>query len=270
MGTLILCSHPLAALPYYVERAGLNVYSLEELSYYIENNLYLLEQDFMSGELCDWIGEELGMNAAADALRGIRNKDGGLSEFVLYILSQSGYCDRDKRKQIADALRGMEQKSEYERIKMRADRHMENGSYISAVYEYRKLLKQEEEKNPVLIGNVWHNLGTAYVRLFLFEEAGDCYKRAYEQNENPESMRECLYTCRCLHDEERFRQYAAEFGLDGESAYEIGRALTEASQSEAVRQGEAALRSLFTGERNEEIQKQVEEWKDTYRKNCRI
>ena len=59
MGELILCSHPIAAMPYYIDNISLNVYSLEELCYYIENHLYLIEADFMSEELCLWIGQEL-------------------------------------------------------------------------------------------------------------------------------------------------------------------------------------------------------------------
>lgn len=39
MGELILCSHPIAAMPYYIDNISLNVYSLEELCYYIENHL---------------------------------------------------------------------------------------------------------------------------------------------------------------------------------------------------------------------------------------
>ena len=34
MGELILCSHPIAAMPYYIDNISLNVYSLEELCYY--------------------------------------------------------------------------------------------------------------------------------------------------------------------------------------------------------------------------------------------
>lgn len=59
MGELILCSHPIAAMPYYIDNISLNVYSLEELCYYIENHLYLIEADFMSEELCLWIGQNL-------------------------------------------------------------------------------------------------------------------------------------------------------------------------------------------------------------------
>ena len=61
MGELILCNHALASLPYYLEAVSLNLYSLEELSYYIEHNLYLLDTDFMCYELCGWVERELGM-----------------------------------------------------------------------------------------------------------------------------------------------------------------------------------------------------------------
>ena len=59
MSTLIYCKTPIAATPYYIEEVSLNVYSLEELSYFILNNVYLLSSKFMSTELCNWIGREL-------------------------------------------------------------------------------------------------------------------------------------------------------------------------------------------------------------------
>ena len=58
MGELILCSHPIAAMPYYIDNISLNVYSLEELCYYIENHLYLIEADFMSEELCGTVAAQ--------------------------------------------------------------------------------------------------------------------------------------------------------------------------------------------------------------------
>ena len=44
MGELLICNEPIAALPYYIEGISWNVYSLEELCYYVENNTYLLSQ----------------------------------------------------------------------------------------------------------------------------------------------------------------------------------------------------------------------------------
>ena len=47
MSTLIYCANSIAATPYYIEEISLNVYSLEELSYYMLNNVYLLSSKLM-------------------------------------------------------------------------------------------------------------------------------------------------------------------------------------------------------------------------------
>ena len=65
MGELILCRQQIAAMPYYIETVSLNVYSLEEMCYYVQNNLYLMEQDFMEEELCRWVEEELKLEETA-------------------------------------------------------------------------------------------------------------------------------------------------------------------------------------------------------------
>ena len=51
---------------------------------------------------------------------------------------------------------------------------------------YQKLL-ESPEVSGLLEGNIYHNLGTAYARQFLFEEAAKCYEMAYEKNQNPAS-----------------------------------------------------------------------------------
>ena len=79
MGELILCNQNMAAFPYYVEEAAIGVYSLEELSYYICHNVYLLRSDFMNEDLCNWLERELKLKDAADALREIVRKGGTLS-----------------------------------------------------------------------------------------------------------------------------------------------------------------------------------------------
>lgn len=270
MGELILCNQPLAALPYYLESAGLHIYSLEELCYYIENNQCLVGTELMSGELCGWVEKELGMKETAEMLHEICQKNGTLSEFVLCLLKASGYCSREKVQQIATYFQEMEHKSEYECGKIRADRYMQNGRYVNGIYEYRKLLQNENEKNPVLIGAVWHNMGCAYAKLFLFKEAADCYQKAYEQNGSKESLRECLYAYRCLLDKEGFDRTAKEYGLGEEEIKEIENRLHMVSGMEEIREFEQGLNDLFLAGREAEINTQIDEWKDTYRKNCKI
>ena len=133
-----------------------------------------------------------------------------------------------------------------------------------------KLLADQEAENPILVGNVWHNMGKAYTGLFRFREAADCYRKAYGLNENPESLRECLYAYRCLHDDDGFKNTAAECGMTAEEAAEAAHRLSELSRTEEIRQFEEQVDGLFADGQEDEIAGMLAEWKDTYRKNCRI
>jgi hypothetical protein len=140
MGELILCSHPIAAMPYYIDNISLNVYSLEELCYYIENHLYLIEADFMSEELCLWIGQELDEKDLAQSLRSVLLGNGSLSDFTELILRSCGYCSEDTIRHIRSVLLDMQNKSVFECSKIRADRYMESEKYVkNIVYEAEEL-----------------------------------------------------------------------------------------------------------------------------------
>jgi tetratricopeptide (TPR) repeat protein len=269
VGELILCNQKLATLPYYLEDVSVNVYSLEELSYYIESNRYLLGTEFMKEELCNWIEKELGLVTLAEQLRSLCREDGTLSEFVGLILQESAYCSKETVKLVLHTLQEMENKSDFECGKIRADRYMEAHKYINGIYEYRRLLKTEE-KNGILLGNVWHNLGTAYARLFMFEEALACYCSAYEHNQNPESIRECLYVCRCMHDEKRFQKIAESYQVSAEEQETITGDLSALCRMDEIRQFEETLEEMFSTGAVQDMSALLEKWKGNYRKNCRI
>ena len=251
MGELFICNEPIAALPYYIEGISWNVYSLEELCYYVEHNTYLLEKDFMSEELCTWVGKELKNLKLAERLRDIMRMDGRLSEFVLVLLVECGYCSRETIKEIIRIVRDMEEKSDFECNKVRADRLMEKEKYLSSIYEYKSLLESNEagEQSKELLGNIWHNLGTAYARLFLFQEAMHCYDKAYALNGNPESQAAIQMAGRCLtHD-------------------------VQVENSDFVEKLEA-IAVLNTREHRSQYNKAVSDvifnWKEEYRRICRI
>ena len=53
-------------------------------------------------------------------------------------------------------------------------------------------MEEECKKNPVLEGNIRHNLGTACAGLFLFDEAAANFLNAYRLNQNRESLAACM------------------------------------------------------------------------------
>lgn len=270
LGELILCRQQIAAMPYYIETISLNVYSLEELSYYVEHNLYLIGPDFMDEELCEWVEVELKLKETADQLREIREAQGTLSEFVLCLLQASDYCDRQTLSHIRQVLQEMEHKTDFECGKIRADRYMENKKYICAIEEYRKVLRMEEE-DTVLVGNVWHNLGTAYSRLFFFEKAASCYYNAYEKNQDQRSLEACLMTYRCMKDERGFKRKAAAAFLSEEETAGIASQLTAYSQMGEIREFEEEIdeAAKTPEEFCKKAQGLLEKWKVEYRKNCK-
>ena len=78
MGSLILCHDQHAAHPYEITRIHCKIFTMEELCYYLCNNLYLIDYTIMNGQLCDWLDEELEMKALASELRDVLRLHGSV------------------------------------------------------------------------------------------------------------------------------------------------------------------------------------------------
>ena len=134
-----------------------------------------------------------------------------------------------------------------------------------------------KETSEVLRGNLWHNLGTAYARLFLFEEAGRCFEKAYALNKQKESLRECLMCCRCRHDEEAFAEIAKRYQVEERKQQEIRNEISLACKSEKLEQFESHLEELAqrTGgvqkaKAKKEAMDVIVQWKKEYRRSCKV
>ena len=279
MGELLLCHETIAALPYYIEETGINIYSMEELSYYISGNVYLLDHSFMCESLCTWVEKQMHRVELAQKLRENIRTEGKLSDFVFAILQDTAYCTMKEMQEIVFAVRQMEQKSDFERDKIRADQLMEKEKYLEAIYRYKHLLDEADmkETSEVLRGNLWHNLGTAYARLFLFEEAGRCFEKAYALNKQKESLRECLMCCHCRHDEEAFAEIAKRYQVEERKQQEIRNEISLACKSEKLEQFESHLEELAqrTGgvqkaKAKKEVMDVIVQWKKEYRRSCKV
>ena len=71
MGSLILCHKKKAKHPYEISRIHTRISTLEELCYYLCNNLYLIDYTIMNEPLCTWLDEEIGMKELAEQLRDL-------------------------------------------------------------------------------------------------------------------------------------------------------------------------------------------------------
>jgi len=281
MGALLLCNHPIAAMPYYIEALSLNIYSMEELCYVIEHHPFLLDEGFFDEELISWIDREVGEGELAEQLRQSLRKELGITKLVELILNATGYLSYEAGMNILGQIREMQHKTVFERRKMRADRYVENKKYINALLEYRRILQMEEEckKNPVVCGNIWHNQGTVFARLFLFREARECFEKAYQYHMNLESIYEAMAACRYLGEDDALTNLARKYGIAEKEVAELSEQWTNISRSDAIVRVEEEIDAIFARENdflqevpleeNAALMQMLCDWKAEYQKNCR-
>lgn len=272
MGQLILCMNEPAEVPYHMESASMNIYSLEEMSYYLIHNTDFIDADFMCWEFCDWIKEELKEEKISEELKKCIERGESFHVFVGLLLQAGGYASLEEIKDTQKLLLEYETKDELEQRKLRADRMLKRFRYTTALEEYRGILQnQKEDTSMELIGNVYHNMGTACVGMFLYEQAAKYFHKAYEKNNNPKSLKEEMLALG-IFNKTVMRKRADE--------YEMGEAVLRAYEEELERIEEEAVNSKTALKiqkcckeykaSSDEVDKQellhiVQQWKQTYK-----
>lgn len=197
MGSLILCHKKRAKQPYVIARVHIRVFTIEELCYYICNNLYLLDDTFMNRRLCEWIREELQMRAMAEILLGELEKGCTVEQFALTILEMSDIYGMSEIHKIQSALERLQNQKEVEKAKLKADSLLESGQYASAIPVYQSIVCEEKDDSvgKEFYGKAYGCLGSAYGKLFLYEEAAEAYKKGFELCEDTDMLKAYLYCC---------------------------------------------------------------------------
>ena len=86
-----LCQVKKAEKPYYIESIGIHIYTIEELCFYLYENIYLIDQTIINEALCDWLRDELGLKKLYRQLYEQLEKQEGIAYFVLPIFREIGY-----------------------------------------------------------------------------------------------------------------------------------------------------------------------------------
>ncbi len=275
MGELIYCRHPIAANPLYIEGSAHNIYSLEELSYYVRENPYLITPDFMSPEFCEWIRTELKDEELAEKLLMAIDDNVPFHLFISRILYSCGYLTTGEIKDILEVIEKVESLSDEERKKVHADQLLKADMLIDAIYEYDSILASGGELSDELIADICHNEGTAYAWLFFFEEASVSYERAFTLSKKIDALRSMLISAAMMEDDARFKLLLEKYHIPESTSNEI---LTEVLRlKEASEVSEFATKlSRLRGDYSdqsvymEQIDHIISGWQEEYKKVSKI
>lgn len=237
MSGYILCQTKKADKPYFVENISTNIYTLEELCYYLYHNLYLLDSSIINEGLCSWISEELQLPRLAAKIRPHLGKFASTEDVLYPIFKEINYLTYEELKKLNTRLAVMDQQPPIVREKRKGDTLVANKMYISAVLVYQNLLKRDslEEVKPGITESIWHNLGCAHSYLFQMEKAAECFWNAFLAGENEKELKCYLLAYRSVKTSEEYEKKLKELKVSQELLESLKKSLDDFSKKEEIK-----------------------------------
>ena len=274
MGKLILCSGRRTDRPYVLPDSGERIYSIEELCYYIYNNIYSIEEAMFTASLIDWIGKELGLAERAEKLYNLKKQGADLKTLITVVLCSADYYTESEIKKLLSVIDEIRAMPSARRRYLKANSYLKRKLYTEAATEYESLLVSEDAVNldPKSYGDVLHNLAIAKLHIYGPGKALELFMQAYERNQRPESLKQYLYTLWQCKDKEMFYDKLNEYNVDDETAAKIAIKLEQLSDEARLCRDMKELqilRALYKTGKTEEFEIKCKEILDRWIKEIR-
>lgn len=226
MGKLIVCNGVTAGKPYYMGLIRGNVYSIEELCFYMAEHLELLSEEMFTINLAEWIKEELQLPDRADLFLELLNKKATVKDLAVCLFCSCDYYTEAEIKQFITRLDILQNMSPFEKRKRRADRYLYHGQYQKAREEYEALLygKQEIKVSHAQYGLLLHNLAIVKIHTTGLSSGVHDFKEAYDRGGNIKSLKQYIQGLLLLGKEELVHETVRE--------YKVKEALLEEAKEE--------------------------------------
>lgn len=205
-----MCTGEVASTPYYFDKVYVNVYSIEELCYVIYENAFLIERDILDKKLVDWIDSECKLPDLAHELYALINQNALPVSFVGTLFAYVGYYTPDEINKAESILRMNVTMSVFEKWKAKADFLFENRHYLLAVREYEHVLDNLDDDEIDLKARIYNNMGVTYMYLYLYDSAANCFKAAYDLNNDETAFRHYLAVKRLQLDDDEYIKLISE------------------------------------------------------------
>lgn len=243
MGQIILGTGTYARSPYFMEKFYVNLYSVEELCYLFVEKAELLDRDVMQRDLVQWLDEECGLNQLAHTLYSLLNQNGSVTAFAGTILEYVGLYPPEVTEQTQQTIKSNEGLNPCERGKAKADHMLQNRKFFMALKLYHSLLAQIPETDAKLRGSIYHNMGVACAKMFMFRQAAEWFMQAYEADREPESLESYLAAIRMRCEDKEYITYIADHPEYHDVSLRVERKMEQAS---GQFEGTDENRMLFT------------------------
>ena len=270
MGKLILCSGARTKRPYSFPSGGVRLYSMEELCYFLFENIYLIDEELFSETLIDWIQTELKLPERAAKLRQMKKIHADAKTMVTIILCSADYYTEYEIKSYLKELDRIAGMPKLKRNCIKADNYLRQQQYKEAELEYEKILNCGDISELSLedYGDILHNLAITKLHTSGFRTAASLFEQAYIRNHKEETLRQTMYALKLMTDEELYQKKLEEHQVSDLLQQEVEETLQqkqlEAEQSNRMSELRLLQQYKLQGRMKEYIQgaqELIESWK---------
>lgn len=216
MARVILCETKTATTSYIFPNTKIEVFSYEELCYYIYNNIALLSEEYIGKKMFDWIEKELDMAELALKLQVVKEKEStDLTDLLTTILTHKEFYTIPEIKEFILQIERMKGLTPPQFRKKQADGFLRYRKYVKAASIYDEIIEQYPDmNNDKLLGSIYHNRAVALANNFELEEAMKSYQKAYELGGNKESISQYLLLMATTKDKTEVETMAKYYGME--------------------------------------------------------
>ena len=272
MSRVHLCLGRYAKIPYEFEAARTRVFCVEELSYFLKENAWHLDDSIFTMKLADWVEEQCNLPELAQKLRFLVRCKSKPENFVRQIFEYTGYYDPQELKETLKQVAAGADIAVAEKRKARGDYYLESRKYVLALQEYRNLLNSGELLAPSVEAKIYHNMGIAQVRLFLFEKAAVYFEKAWLLGKEEKSLIAWLSSLRMYMKEPEYLNFLTEHPDYYETSLRVERQMSKRKESWVNARNESVIASMkgafFSGEEAEcsrLMENELDSMKEKYR-----
>ena len=174
-------------VPYYIKEADLNVYSIQELAYFVYNYPMLISNNFVNKNLILYIYTELGMIDLSTELNDLYNlKSNNIAEFLKLILKYSNYYTETEIYNYDKVLLKLLDMNEQDYINLAGDKLFKLGKYEKAITQYNKIYNKNDE--------ALKKIAFCYAKLQTYDKAIYFLTLLYEKNSDLSILKN-IYFC---------------------------------------------------------------------------
>ncbi|HIT90701.1 MAG TPA: hypothetical protein IAC41_09830 [Candidatus Merdenecus merdavium] len=271
MSKYLLCQLKEAKIPYYIKAISTNIYTIEELCFYLYHNVYLIDDSIINEQLCDWLKDELGLKKLYKRLYEELEKKVSIGNFVLPIFKEIHYLSHEDFKEMQEKIRKIEVQPEDIRKKLKGDYLVTHNMYSNAIGVYHSIITEPKDGalGNQFYADVWSNMGVAYAKLFLFEETAKCYEKAYERKASTKNLENYLCALWLSHTGKEFKEIVKKKGIDYKKVIQLEDKLQKVYEGieESPRYQVVSSDSEQSLDRKEEMEKIIKELMQEYKRS---